>query len=924
MKKILSVALSTAMAFSMFASVAFGETATTPQAKFDALAAKGILNGYPDGQAHLEKDLTRAEFAKIVTKLFNLTEVNNKLTYKDKGYTATNWAVPYIEAVTAANLMQGKDTVKGIFDYNGKVTVEEVAAVLFRALKLETPASTDNSASVWAKGYAQAVINAGLVAQNTNFKANATRSLVVETAYAVDNLTAKVAVTGAEAVSPTSVVVTFADKTTTTVTLTTALVEGVETTIPTFQYKGFDYSDVKVTLAAPKVVSVTTPNAKQIVVKFNRAVDASTVVASDNTLVDNAVVVSKLGDAPAVNLNAANAVLSGDKTELWLTLQGSVSTSAMEYLKGQYTVTVTNNVKTETGVALAAYTTLLTVADTTAPSITSATAAARTTINKVTVKVSEPVIADRIIATVDGSPATVAYGANLSELVLTTKTLESGKTYNVSLLNLIDFAQNTASPNPAATSVTVSSDVVAPTISSVTLKSERQVEVVFSKAIDKYSLNGAVRVLDGNGVSLGFMNVEATTENAPTKLTLTLPADIAIPSSGTLNTNLVFPTTVKDYLGNALGAVASFPVTFTQDKVAPTVTGVTYTSTGLAVKFSEKVTYTALANSASLINVSTGQSSYIATDVLTNSKLSSDGTTLTIPVTGLSGTYTLRLPAGFVKDVAGTPNSLAASVTNFTVTASTSTDSSKPVLTTPTKGTATSADQVVTYSVTDAGGLNLSTVLDINNYTLEGKALPSGAFVTTNATAANPTGTVAVSVYIPSSSIGTTDAQRFVVNGIKDAAGNTADAVVANISFPDSVKPALTTAAISADAATRLILTFTEGVVGVDASDLTVKVNGITATNVEVSQFTTSKYYVSVVAKSGEYLGNKVLYIDTNNNNAVENGEIVAYTTDAAGAINFNSSYISSVTVEVKSDSNIKDLAVPANAVETGTEVRAK
>ena len=137
MKKILSVALSTAMAFSMFASVAFGDAAaTTPQQKFDALAAKGILNGYPDGQAHLERDLTRAEFAKIVTKLFDLTEVNNKLSYKDKGYNATNWAVPYIEAVTAANLMQGKDTVKGIFDYNGKVTVEEVAAVLVRALKL--------------------------------------------------------------------------------------------------------------------------------------------------------------------------------------------------------------------------------------------------------------------------------------------------------------------------------------------------------------------------------------------------------------------------------------------------------------------------------------------------------------------------------------------------------------------------------------------------------------------------------------------------------------------------------------------------------------------------------------------------------------------------------------------------------------------
>src|SRR5690349_9499574 len=74
MKKILTVALSTAMAFSMFASVAFGDTAVTPQQKFDALAAKGIFNGYPDGSAHLEKEMTRAEFAKVITKLLGLKE----------------------------------------------------------------------------------------------------------------------------------------------------------------------------------------------------------------------------------------------------------------------------------------------------------------------------------------------------------------------------------------------------------------------------------------------------------------------------------------------------------------------------------------------------------------------------------------------------------------------------------------------------------------------------------------------------------------------------------------------------------------------------------------------------------------------------------------------------------------------------------
>ncbi|MFD1903586.1 S-layer homology domain-containing protein [Paenibacillus rhizoplanae] len=137
--------------------------------------------------------------------MFGLTEVTGKLSYKDKGYTASNWTVPYVEAVTAAGLMQGQDTVKGLFNYNGKVTVEEVAAVLFRALKMEQPTTTDNNASVWAKGYAQAVINAGLIAKDVNFKSNADRALVVQTAYAADQIgkVATLTVASAEAVSPT-------------------------------------------------------------------------------------------------------------------------------------------------------------------------------------------------------------------------------------------------------------------------------------------------------------------------------------------------------------------------------------------------------------------------------------------------------------------------------------------------------------------------------------------------------------------------------------------------------------------------------------------------------------------------------------------------------------------------------------------------
>lgn len=52
--------------------------------------------------------------------------------------------------------MEGKNVEKKIFDFNGKVTIEEMAKVLTIALKLEVPAEADNSATGWAKGYVQA------------------------------------------------------------------------------------------------------------------------------------------------------------------------------------------------------------------------------------------------------------------------------------------------------------------------------------------------------------------------------------------------------------------------------------------------------------------------------------------------------------------------------------------------------------------------------------------------------------------------------------------------------------------------------------------------------------------------------------------------------------------------------------------------
>ncbi|WP_195724339.1 S-layer homology domain-containing protein [Paenibacillus monticola] len=854
MKKILSVALSTAMAFSMFASVAFGETATTPQAKFDALAAKGVLNGYPDGQAHLEKDLTRAEFAKIVTKLFDLTEVTNKLSYKDKGYTAKNWAVPYIEAVTAANLMQGKDTVKGIFDYNGKVTVEEVAAVLFRALKLETPTTTDNSASAWAKGYAQAVINKGLVAQNTNFKSNASRSLVVETAYAVDQLgqVAMLTVTSAEATSPTSVVVTFSDKTTQTVTLTTALVAGVETTI-SFKHMEKDYT-AKVTLLAPKVVSVTAPNAKQLVVKFNRAIDGETLVentTSGSSLIDDVIKVTRVNSSDQlVNANNASVVLASNGTEAWITFAGN------EYLKGTYTVVVNDSVKTTAGEAIPAFTNLVTVADTTAPTVASVSSVAKTTTNKVYVKLSEPVKTAGLIAYVNGSPASVSRDtyAPLDEVTLNTgATLTSGATYDVSLTNLTDFAGNVASPNPTKTSVTVTSDAAAPTIVSATAIGDKKVQIVFNKNVDFNSLVGSVRLLDPNGESKGVFQINAGTDGKTFILGSPLAA---LPDNGTFTGTIVFGASVRDTLGNTLGTALSQPITFTKDTVAPTVTSVTYKAgTGITIKFSEEVTY-ANVSGLTLITDSTG----VANTDLTYTSRSNDGKSLTffVGTAAVSGAQTLRLPAGLVTDASFAKNKSAATV--LPVSGSTvSTDADRPTVISAVYQTevATSADYVINVTATDNTELNTKVLQDVNSYTLADTALPIGSYVTLLPAGSTPTRVA--QVHIPKSGINATKDYKFTVAGVVDTAGNGLEnAFIATIKLGDRVSPTLSTAVVSTSDTNTLVLTFSEAVKNAQLDDLEFKLNSTVVTPASFATIGNAtladKYYVTFKDANGNVI----------------------------------------------------------------------
>lgn len=182
MKKSLSLIVAAAMTLTSASAVfAADAPALTPQEKFDALKAAGIFNGFPDGSAGLDKEMTRAEFAKVLTLVAGLTPDATAAQYSD--VAASHWAAGYIGAATKAGLLNGLGG--GKFGPSGKVTIEQIAKVadLFAKVQLDENAAVSGDVSAWAKAYVAAAIKAGFIAEATTYKSNAVREQLVNVAY---------------------------------------------------------------------------------------------------------------------------------------------------------------------------------------------------------------------------------------------------------------------------------------------------------------------------------------------------------------------------------------------------------------------------------------------------------------------------------------------------------------------------------------------------------------------------------------------------------------------------------------------------------------------------------------------------------------------------------------------------------------------
>ncbi|QHW32577.1 S-layer homology domain-containing protein [Paenibacillus rhizovicinus] len=277
MKKSLSLVVAAAMTLTT-ASVAFADAAAptatdlTSQQKFDALKELGIFSGYPGGDAGLDKEMTRAEFAKVLTKLSQLEE-NAAAAKVYTDVPATHWAVGFVGAVTEAKIMNGMGNNK--FVPSGKVSIEQIAKVADLVAGVEPIADAEVAGTVsgWAKGYVAAAIKAGLLPELPSYQTNATRDLLVNVTYDLAEGAAEATVASTKVVDATHIEVTFSDAGVVKKELTTALVAGVATKV-SVDYNGKSY-EVEVTLPALKATEAAQTGAKKVTVKFNQAVSAA-------------------------------------------------------------------------------------------------------------------------------------------------------------------------------------------------------------------------------------------------------------------------------------------------------------------------------------------------------------------------------------------------------------------------------------------------------------------------------------------------------------------------------------------------------------------------------------------------------------------------------------------------------------------------
>ena len=188
MKKLLAMVLALVMTLSLAvsANAAFKDADKVSDTYEEAVAVlngMGVFKGYEDGSFQPQGNITRAEVAAIVYRVYTADVKDAKAsmyaTYnKFSDMTGAGWAQGYIGYCANAALVKGYPN--GTFQPSGKVTGYEVLAMILRAIGYDQ--NNEFTGPDWALHVAQTAQQAGVLdnVKGVDLNAPATRELVAE------------------------------------------------------------------------------------------------------------------------------------------------------------------------------------------------------------------------------------------------------------------------------------------------------------------------------------------------------------------------------------------------------------------------------------------------------------------------------------------------------------------------------------------------------------------------------------------------------------------------------------------------------------------------------------------------------------------------------------------------------------------------
>lgn len=670
-----------------------------------------------------------------------------------------------------------------------------------------------------------------------------------------------------------------------------------------FDAKKSAYEAIK----TPKVESVSAINAKQMVIKFNQEMDASTLVDSSNGYVlKNITFAGTTSSADVVTSGTATGSLSADKKSLTVTLAGS------ETFEGTYAVTVDADAKTKAGKSLKDYSGTFEISDKVAPTVVGVTATTNTNVaTTATVSFSEPITA--AVVKIDGVVYTPASGLGTEDLNFTGLALDASKTHTVEVINASDAKSNIKALQ--TTSFSVNKDTVAPAASFEAV-GDHQILVTFTKDMTVSSVTtSAIKVVEEDLTALTATTEYTVSQVGTSKKQFLVNVSKGLYGSKNERTLTVqINNTAKDLLGNQTG-VTTQNVKLSKDVTAPTIQNaeVINDTAGNASKvrftFSEELAAVpANLNAVSAMNAVTGQTEVVANllDAATLSLLP-DGKTVEVGVkpTALGKKVNLVIASGFATDVAQTANNSSAfsKVVEFKAAAG-AFSISQASLTTTTPNTI-----VVAFGQQVVGDFGTNAANNPANYTIAGQSLPVGTSIVINANRDEAT------IVLPAEFVAKTDASAvFTVNNVKSLGGTTITPFVGFANTKDNVTPKLDKVVWNTNGS--LTLDFSEaiatGLTGTEAG-VEVKLNGGTYT-LAASDYT---FAAGTGSDAGNIVATFVVGTDATHGSYIELGNDTVYNagTDVLVADIVN------VSVKTLATSGIQDAA--GNDAKANTTVSA-